>query len=168
MLRPWSVQIIKGEARVRPVADGETEKLVARIISGVALEGDRAVRRFTLEFDKVELGKIRMSPKEIERAISRVDRETRDVIDTNLARIRKFAEFQMSMYRSMEISIDDGETTLGQTVIPVGAVGVYIPAGRYPLASSALMGIVPAKVAGVKIFVVAKTKEKNRPHPGTV
>ncbi len=148
--------------------EDELRSFVAEIISSVRKKGDAALKEYTSKFDKIELDSVVMSKDKISSILDRVSPETRELVDTNISRIRKFAEFQLSMYKNMALEVDEGGTTLGQKIIPLESVGVYVPAGRFPLLSSALMGIVPATVAGVKRIVASTPPGKNRPDPAVL
>lgn len=146
----------------------ELTELVGNVLSDVMEEGDKALLEYTRKFDKIDLKSVRLSKEEISAIIEKVPEETRELIDTNISRIQKFCEFQKQMYKDMEMQTDDGETTLGQKVIPIESAGIYVPGGRFPLLSSALMGIIPAKVAGVSRIVAATPPGRDRPHPAVL
>jgi histidinol dehydrogenase/sulfopropanediol 3-dehydrogenase len=159
---------IKLERLETEVEENELRNFVSEIISSVRKRGDAALRDYTLKYDRVKLGSVVMSKDEIASIMDRVPPETMELVNTNIKRIRKFAEFQLSMYKNMALEVDDGGTTLGQKIVPIESVGVYVPAGRFPLLSSALMGIVPAKVAGVKRIVASTPPGKDRPDPAVL
>ncbi len=161
-------EIIKNESKGEPGGSEELSRLVSQVLSDVEREGDEALRKYTYKFDGVKLTKFKLSETEIEDIIAKVPAETRELIDTNIERIRNFCLFQKGMYKDMEFATDDGETILGQKIIPIESVGVYVPGGRFPLLSSALMGIIPSKVAGVKRIVAATPPGMNRPHPAVL
>lgn len=160
--------VVKQEIELEPGSSEELSHLVSTILNEVEKEGDSALRKYTEKFDHVNLEKFKLSEEEINTITSKVPEETRELIDTNIERIRRFCEFQKSMYKDMEYVTDDGETILGQKIIPVESVGVYVPGGRFPLLSSALMGIIPSKVAGVKRIVAATPPGNERPHPAVL
>lgn len=162
------VEEVKKETLIEPGDSEELSHLVSQILSEVKENGDTAVLKYTEKFDQIKLDNFRLSKEEIDEIISKVPEETRELIDTNIRRIKEFCEFQKGMYRDMEFSTDDGETVLGQRIVPIESVGVYVPGGRFPLLSSALMGIIPSKVAGVKRIVAATPPGKGRPHPAVL
>ncbi len=162
------INLIKVETEKEPGSSEELSSLVSQVLSDVEKDGDSALRRYTEKFDRVDLANFTLSEEKINQIISQVPEETKELIDTNIERIKKFCEFQKSMYKNMEFVTDDGETVLGQKIIPLESVGVYVPGGRFPLLSSALMGIVPSKVAGVKRIVAATPPGQNRPHPAVL
>ncbi len=161
-------KIVKAERLETEKEEVELQKLVSEVISEVRRDGDGAVKKYTKLFDKVDVDSILMEKNRIESLLSRVPEDVKELIDTNISRIQKFAEFQLSMYRDMELKVDEGGTLLGQKVVPIESVGVYVPAGRFPLLSSALMGIVPARVAGVKTIIAATPPGKDKPDPAVV
>ena len=134
------------------------------MLHSIRTQGDEAIRNFTKKFDGVDIKKFLMTDDEIDRSLSSLNESTKEIIDNNISRIRKFAEFQMSMYRNMQLETDAGDTVLGHKINPIDSAGIYVPAGRFPLLSSALMGIVPAKVAGVRRIVAMTPPGNNRPN----
>jgi sulfopropanediol 3-dehydrogenase len=143
-------------------------KTVSDIIERVKSEGDIALREYESQFDKVNITDFRMEDSAIERIISQVPDKIKEIIDTNIKRIEAFAEFQFSMYRNMEFVTDNGKTMLGQKILPIENVGVYIPGGRYPLLSTPPMTIIPARVAGCKRIIACTPPGENRPNPATL
>ena len=162
------IKIIKSETEIREEDSRELKETVQSVINSIRNEGDKGVSEFTKKFDGIDIKKFILSGMEIEKRLSSLESTTRELIDTNISRIKKFAEFQMGMYKEMLLEVDNGGTVLGQRIIPISSVGVYVPAGRFPLLSSALMGIIPAKVAGVKRIVAMTPPGKQRPDPAVL
>ena len=123
---------------------------VRDIIDRVRTEGDVAVRQFSREFDGVEVGNIDVTDQ-AERAYTEIDTETRAAIEHAAANIREFHERQRPA--DWRESFDGRE--LGRRYRPLERVGVYAPGGTAAYPSSALMGVIPAKVAGVEHVAVA-------------
>lgn len=123
---------------------------VRDIIDRVRTEGDVAVRQFSREFDGVEVGNIDVTDQ-AERAYAEIDTETRAAIEHAAANIREFHERQQP--EDWRESFDGRE--LGRRYRPLERVGVYAPGGTAAYPSSALMGVIPAKVAGVEHVAVA-------------
>ena len=123
---------------------------VRDIIDRVRTEGDVAVRQFSREFDGVEVGNIDVTDQ-AERAYAEIDTETRAAIEHAAANIREFHERQRPA--DWRESFDGRE--LGRRYRPLERVGVYAPGGTAAYPSSALMGVIPAKVAGVEHVAVA-------------
>ena len=130
----------------------EIKETVSRIISDVEREGVAAVRRYSEKFDGWNPTSFRLSPREIEQSIATVDADTRRPIDFSITQVKKFAQAQRDTLTDFELETLPG-VTLGQRQIPVGAVGSYIPGGRYPIMAAAAMTIGVPKVAGVKRIV---------------
>ena len=118
---------------------------VRDIVDRVRTEGDVAVREFTSEFDGVEVGNVEITD-ECERAADEVDDGIRNAIETAVANVREFHEAQLPDDWQREFS--EGRT-LGRRFRSLERVGVYVPGGSAAYPSSAIMGIVPAVVAGV-------------------
>ena len=133
-------------------------KTVKYIIEEVRRNGDRAVRKYTAIFDKVELKRFEVSKREIREAYRQVGRETVETIRKAATNIRRFAKTQLKNFQDFEYAKNG--VTLGQKIIPLERTGIYVPGGRYPLFSTALMCIIPARVAGVKEIIICSPKIK--------
>ena len=131
-----------GVAAVR----GDVEAIVERVRS----EGDVAVREFSTEFDGVDVGNIDITDQAA-RAVDQIDGDLRDAIEDAAANIEAFHERQRPEDWREEF---DGRD-LGRRFRPLSSAGVYAPGGTAAYPSSALMGIIPAKVAGVEHVAVA-------------
>ena len=124
---------------------------VADIVDRVREEGDVALREFSREFDGVQVANIDVTDV-AERAAEDVDEETMAAIETAVGNVRAFHEAQLPEDWTREFA--DGRE-LGRRFRPVDRVGVYVPGGAAAYPSSAIMGVVPAKVAGVEHVAVA-------------
>ena len=125
---------------------------VSRICENVRKRGDEAVLSYTRRFDsaRMSIKSMRVSKKEYADAAQKVDRSFKRALNRAAANIKRFHEQQV---RRSRMQTDRPGTLLGQLVHPVDAAGVYVPGargGQTPLVSSVLMGVIPAKVAGVK------------------
>ena len=130
---------------------------VNEIIAAVRAEGDAAVRRYASRFEKKVPDKFEVPIETAKEALENLkSAEPKLAAALTLAanNIRRFAELQKEQFTSFETEMTPG-LFAGQRVIPIERAAVYVPAGRFPLISSALMGLVPAAVAGVteKILV---------------
>jgi len=123
---------------------------VANIIDAVSEEGDVALRRFASEFDGVEVGNIDITDA-AERAAEEIDDGLRSAIEDAADDIRAFHERQ----RPEDWRDDFEGRELGRRFSPLDSAGVYAPGGTAAYPSSALMGVIPAKVAGVEHVAVA-------------
>lgn len=131
-----------------PGSYGEYEGRVADIVNAVREKGDAAVFAFTEKFDKAHITaeNVRVTKEELEEAYTLVDPELIEVIRKSLVNIRSYHEKQR---RYSWFDSQENGTLLGQKVMPLAKVGVYVPGGKAVYPSSVLMNIVPAKVAGV-------------------
>jgi histidinol dehydrogenase len=129
---------------------------VERIIADVRQEGDAALRRYSREIDGVDLGAITVSRAEIDAAYAALDSTLLDALRLAAAEIERFHRKQVR-----QSWVDwSREGALGQIVVPLERVGVYVPGGTAPLPSSLLMAAVPARVAGVDEIVVCSPPQR--------
>lgn len=131
---------------------------VEEIAKDVKANGDAAVKKYIQQFDREDLDCFLVSSEEILAAYKKVDRETIKAIKKSIVNVKKFSEKQLKSIKNLKTKIDKNE--LGHRIIPLDTVGCYIPGGNYPLLSSAVMTITPAKVAGVKEVVACSPKIK--------
>jgi len=133
-------------------------KGVKQIIEEIKRKEDKAVRKYTEIFDKIKLKSFRVSEKEIKEAYWRVGKGTIEAIKKAATNIERFAKAQLKQFKDFEYTKNG--VTLGQKIIPIERTGIYVPGGRYPLFSTALMCIIPARVAGVKEIIICSPKIK--------
>ncbi|WP_284263272.1 histidinol dehydrogenase [Roseicyclus amphidinii] len=147
------------DARVRATVEG--------ILGDIEARGDAAVRELSVKFDGYAPAAFRLTPSEIEAAMSRVT--TREMEDIRFAQtqIRRFAEAQKASMRDIEVETMPG-VILGHRNIPVNSVGCYVPGGKFPMVASAHMSVLTAKVAGVKRIVASAPPVNGAPHPAIV
>lgn len=134
----------------------ETISAVEEIAKDVRANGDTAITKYTQQFDCEDLEAFLIPQDEIKNAYSQVDAETIKAIKKSIQNVKKFSEKQLKCLNPLKTKIDANE--LGHKIIPLDSVGCYIPGGNYPLLSSAIMTIVPAKVAGVKQIIACSPK----------
>ncbi|MFA5930855.1 MAG: histidinol dehydrogenase [archaeon] len=136
----------------------ENEKVdsVKEILKNVRRNGDKAVLEYNISFDKNSSQKFEVSKEQIKEAYSLVDKETISALKYAAKNIQLFAKAQMEQVKGFKVKTSFG--VLGQKVIPLEKVGCYVPGGNYPLPSTALMTVIPAKVAGVKEIIVCSPK----------
>ena len=131
-------------ARVVPEVD--VQGIVADIIADVRRRGDAALKDYALKFDKVALDSLEVSPGEFDAAFDAVEPEFIDVLHTAAANIRQFHEKQV---RNSFIITEREGVVMGQKVIPLDRVGLYVPGGTAAYPSTVLMDAIPAKIARV-------------------
>jgi len=129
---------------------------VAKILKKVRGEGDEAVLTYNILFDKNPNPIFELTSLQIKEAYSKVDSKTISALRFAAKNIKKFARAQMKQVKSFKMRTDFG--VLEQKVIPLSCVGCYVPGGKYPLPSTALMTVIPAKVAGVREVNVCSPK----------
>jgi histidinol dehydrogenase len=129
-------------------AAADVEAAVRAIVVDVAARGDRALKEYTIKFDRLDLDRVglRVTAAEIEAAVVASPREARSALE--LARDR------IEVFHRRQVPRDDRFTDplgveLGSRWTAIEAVGLYVPGGTAAYPSSVLMNAVPAKVAGV-------------------
>lgn len=133
--------------------EGDVEQRVNEIIRAVQRQGDRAVLRYTQEFDGRRMTRATMEVKagEIEQAMLKVS--ARDLGTLRLAAKRIAAFHRRQVQKSWQYR-DSLGMILGQRITPLERVGVYVPGGKASYPSTVLMNVIPAKVAGVREIVM--------------
>ena len=138
---------------------------VRKIIKDVKKSGDKALKKYTKQFDQVELKEIKVSIEEIENAYKNATKEEIEAIKKAAENIKDFARKQKEQFKDFEFEIKKGVFT-GQTIKPIKRVGIYVPGGNFPLVSTLLMCGIPAQVAGVsEIAVSSPPTFKGSIHP---
>jgi histidinol dehydrogenase len=157
---PGALKRVAGRARAQGAA---VEKSVKAILSAMERDGDRALLRFTKQFDRVTLktDQLRVTPEEIKEAYYRIRKDEGDALRYAARRIVSFHERQ----RIKTWMYQEDAATLGQMVTPLDAVGVYVPGGKAVYPSSVLMCAIPAKVAGVRRIVMCTPAPKGMLSP---
>lgn len=134
------------------------QETVESIISEVRERGDAALREYTLKFDKVGLDELEVSTQELEEAFEIVEDEYLEILREAAANIRAFHEKQVRT--NFVINEQDG-IVVGQKVMPIENVGIYVPGGTAAYPSTVLMDSVPAKIAGCSQIIMATPPMKN-------
>ena len=132
--------------------------IVNKIIADIEKNGDKAISRYTLKFDKIKIKRFLVSKKEIKKAYKEIDKGTLIALKKAARNIRRFAEKQLKCFRNFKYN--QKGMILGQRIVPIERIGCYVPGGNYPLPSSALMSVIPAKTAGCKEIIVCSPKIK--------
>lgn len=151
---------ITGRGRIQSAG---VEKSVKAILNAVEHGGDRAILRFTKQFDRVslKLDQIRVPASEIKDAYYHIRKDEGDALRYAAQRIISFHERQ----RTKTWMYQENSATLGQLVTPLDAVGLYVPGGKAVYPSSVLMCAIPAKVAGVRRIVMCTPTSKGTLNP---
>ncbi|MDZ4698632.1 MAG: histidinol dehydrogenase [Rhodothermales bacterium] len=140
----------------------EVDEVVRAILGQVRDRGDDALAAYTDQFDGVRPASLRVSASEREAAFRALDPDFLAILTEAARNIRHFheAQRQQSWFR------EDGDgVILGQRVVPIERVGLYVPGGKAFYPSSLLMNAIPAQVAGVvDIHLVSPPGKNGRPH----
>lgn len=139
-------QILDRKENVFNVADAVTE-----IIKNVRAKGDAALFEYSEKFDRVVLSSLEVSKEEIETAFELVEPEFISILEEAKENIYAFHSRQVR--NSFLINDKDG-VVIGQKVIPIEKVGLYVPGGTAAYPSSVLMNAIPAKIAGCAEIVM--------------
>lgn len=131
---------------------------VSSIIAQVRRTGDAALKAYAKEFDGAELACLEVSKEEIDEAFDTVEPEFLDILREAAVNIRAFHEKQVRS--SFVINEKDG-VVMGQKVMPIEKVGIYVPGGTAAYPSTVLMDSIPAKIAGCPQIVMATPPGKD-------
>ena len=129
----------------------DVSAIVSDIIANVRANGDAALREYSEKFDRAKLDSLEVSDAEIEEAFAKTDPKLLDVMRRAAENITAFHEHQK---RSSFVISEKPGIVLGQKVIPLSRVGLYVPGGTAAYPSSVLMNCLPAKIAGVGEIVM--------------
>lgn len=132
------------------------EAAVARLLADVRVRGDVALREWTTRIDGVTLDALEIPADAWEAAYEALDAELCAALETSADRIRDFHSRQPIP----NWTTDAMGGVLGQRLVPLERVGIYVPGGTAPLPSSLLMAAVPARVAGVDEIIVCTPANK--------
>ncbi|CAN5253277.1 histidinol dehydrogenase [soil metagenome] len=135
------------------------ENSVREIITLVRTAGDLGLADLAKKFKDKVPNKVLLDSAAREALVKRLPPETKNILDEAAKRIRRFAEAVVAVAKP--VSLDCGEYTAGFDFKPVARVACYIPAGRYPLPSTALMTAVTAQVAGVQDICIVSPSLKD-------
>ncbi len=152
-----------------PRADFDVEaavEAVRPIVSAVAERGEEALLEYSERFDKVRPQHLRVPVSALNQALAGLEPDVRAAFEESIRRRRSVAEAEArSVVARVELAPG---AVVEQKLIPVERVGLYVPGGLAPLASSVLMNVVPAQVAGVASIAVASPPQVEfggLPHP---
>ncbi|MGV1049111.1 MAG: histidinol dehydrogenase [Solirubrobacterales bacterium] len=141
-------EVLKAGADHGDRAPEQVRATVAEMLARIEAGGIEAVRDYSTRLDDHAPESFVLSPTELDELCARVPAGLAGHIEAAADRIRAFAVAQRGTVSDLELEIEPG-VVVGHRQVPVGSVGVYVPGGRYQLISSALMGAIPPRVAGV-------------------
>jgi len=136
----------------RPVIDlKELESNVSAILNDIRSNGDTAVKRYTIQYDKIALTSFKVNEEEINASENQISKELKEAILQARSNIEKFHSIQKEEIKIVETMPG---VTCWRKSIGIEKVGLYIPGGSAPLFSTVLMLGVPATIAGCKEIVL--------------
>ena len=131
---------------------------VSKVLKDVLERGDSALREYTEKFDKVKMEDFQVSKEEIEECFKKVDKEFINNLKEAKVNIEYYHKAQVG--NGFVLNKERG-VFLGQRVLPLETVGVYVPGGTAAYPSSVLMNVIPAKVAGVEEIIMVTPPDKD-------
>lgn len=140
--------------------DPAVSRTVSEMLSTIQAGGLDAVLRYARELDGYQGGDVELDPARIASSGSRLAPDLREAIELGSARTRAFAAAQRSKLQDFEVELEPGLHT-GVRYVPVGRVGAYLPAGKFPLTASAFMTVGVAKQAGVPTVIACTPPQPN-------
>ena len=151
------------EIFARTEAKTDVSGIVSEIIAEVRARGDAALLEYAMKFDGAELSALQVTAAELEDAKASVDDGFLDILREVADNIRRFHRQQVR--EGFTIRNEDG-TFMGQKVIPMDKVGLYVPGGTAVYPSTVLMDSIPAKIAGCnQVIIVTPPDEAGRIDP---
>ena len=148
---------------IRDNIPANVEGIVSEIISNVINNGDKALKEYAEKFDKCILASLEVAKEEIDEAFAAVEPEFIRVLEMAAQNIRHFHEKQV---RNSFIINDKKGVVMGQKVMPIEKVGLYVPGGTASYPSTVLMDSIPAKIAGCEeIVMVTPPKADGKINP---
>ena len=151
-------EVSNSEIFARDNISVDVEGIVSGIIANVITNKDAALFEYTEKFDKAKLSALEVTPEEIDEAFAAADPEFVKIIEEAAENIRAFHKRQVK--NSFVISENDG-VVIGQKVMPIEKVGLYVPGGTAAYPSTVLMDSIPAKIAGCKEIVMVTPPSAN-------
>ncbi|QSQ15984.1 histidinol dehydrogenase [Myxococcus landrumensis] len=146
--------------------DSRIAARVRELIASVQLDGDSALFEMARRFDGVSLSSLEVPRARCEEALAALEPSLARALSRAVRNIARAHEVQRP--RAVEVETEPG-VLVGRRPDPLGRVGVYAPGGRAVYPSSVLMGVVPAKVAGVgEVIVCSPPGRDGLPHPSVL
>lgn len=133
--------------------DKNVAKKVNRILQEVRVRGDLALRRYTREYDRVDLPlkRLKVSEGDINRAFEKVEFHFVPLLKQIMENVKAY--YEKELRKSFQVRGKEG-VILAKRYYPLRRVGIYIPGGTAPLVSTVYMTVIPAKAAAVKEIVI--------------
>lgn len=153
----YTTQSFKDEFNSINSVDWTKTKSVMDIIQSVQIDKDKALKKYSEQFDQVKLTDLKIPQTDILSAFNSIDKE--------LIKAMKEAHENIKIYQE-SIKLSDGKDgELYQKVHPLNRIGIYVPGGTAPLLSTVLMTAVLARTAGVSDIIVTTPPQEDGIHP---
>ena len=136
------------------IVDSSVNERVADILAAVRNDKDAALLKYTNQFDRRDVAgacDLELTQADLDAALARISREERDALEAAATRVAQYHQHQLA--DSWSYTEADG-TVLGQRVLPLERVGIYVPGGKASYPSTVFMCALPAKVAGVSEIIM--------------
>lgn len=153
-------RILKAEVPVTEADVRDLQQTVQSILERVRKEGDSALRFYSKKFDHYDPPSFLITPEEAAQAKNELPAAVVEELDYAIEHVGAFARAQRESLIEFEKEIAPG-VRMGHRIVPVASAGCYVPAGRYPCLTSAVMSVMPAKAAGVKRIVACSPPGPN-------
>ena len=151
-------EVADSEVFSRVVPEFDVAAIVSDIIKNVRENGDSAVLDYCKRFDKADLASLEATKDEIDEAYDSVEEEFKEIMKKAAENIRAFHSKQV---RNSFVINDESGIVMGQKVMPIEKVGLYVPGGTAAYPSSVLMNCIPAKIAGCEEIVMVTPPSAN-------
>ena len=151
-------EVSNNEIFARDNISGNVSEIVSEIIANVIKNGDSALFEYSEKFDKAKLSRLEVSAAEIDEAFALVSDEFLSVLREAAENIRAFHKKQV---RESFMTEERDGIILGQKIMPIEKVGLYVPGGTAAYPSTVLMDSVPAKIAGCSEIVMVTPPMKD-------
>lgn len=151
-------EVNKKEILSREALEIDVTPQVKEIINNVKKRGDEALFDYTYRFDNAKLESLLVTKEEIADALDKTDKEFIRILEKAKKRITNYHEKQK---RNSFIISEENGVILGQKIVPLERVGIYVPGGSAQYPSTVLMDAIPAKIAGCKEIIMVTPPQKD-------
>lgn len=151
-------EVNKKEILSREALEIDVTPQVKEIIDNVKKRGDEALFDYTYRFDNAKLESLLVTKEEIADALDKTDKEFIRILEKAKKRITNYHEKQK---RNSFIISEENGVILGQKIVPLERVGIYVPGGSAQYPSTVLMDAIPAKIAGCKEIIMVTPPQKD-------
>ena len=148
-----------------PVRQPGPEKVVREVIAAVRAKGLKAVTEYAKKWDGAAPTSWQRPLQDGKQAWQALPREDKKALQLAAEQLTVWSQ---ACLPEKEVSRTSAGITLTQKITPLASVGCYVPGGKYPLASSVLMNMIPAKVAGVPRRVLLTPAKNGEIHPAVL